>query len=68
MSLNRNERPMGTMRTIGTDLLEDKFARMTWFVTEFENNARRYYRFTELIVIDETLRIFYVSYKCLNES
>ena len=59
---------MRTLRTIVTDLLEDKFARMTWFVTDFENNARRYYRFTELIVKYETLLIFYVSYKCLNES
>ena len=68
MSLNRNEWPMRTLRTIVTDLLEDKFARMTWFVTDFEKNAWRYYRFTELIVKDETLLIFYVSYKCLNES
>ena len=34
------------------------------FLTEFAKNARKYYRDTEFVVIDETLRNFYASYNC----
>ena len=49
---------------VRADFLEDKFARMRWFLTKFFKNAWKYYRHTEFVVIDETLRNFYASYNC----
>ena len=40
------------------------FARMRWFLTDFEKSARKYYQHTEFVVIDETLRNFYAAYNC----
>ena len=57
MSLNRYEWLMRTMTL-------HRFARMRWFLTEFEKGARKYYQHTEFVVIDETLRNFYASYNC----
>ena len=37
---------------------------MRWFLKEFENNARRYYRHTEFVVTNGNLRNFYASYNC----
>ena len=37
---------------------------MRWFLKEFEKNARKYYRATKFVVIDETLRNFYASNNC----
>ena len=50
--------------TIRADFLEDKFARMRWFLTEFEKNVRKYYWHAEFVLIDEPLRNFYASYNC----
>ena len=48
--------------TVRADFLEDRFARMTWFLTEFLKNAQKYYWHTEFVVLDETLRNFYAKY------
>ena len=32
-------------------------------MAQFENSARRYYRHTEFVIINETLQNFYASYK-----
>ena len=45
--------------TVRADFLEYRFARMKWFLTEFEKNARKYYRHTEFLVKDKTLRNIY---------
>ena len=37
---------------------------MRSFLTEFEKNAWKYYRNTEFVVMDKTLRNIYVSYNC----
>ena len=50
--------------TIRDDFLEDRFPRMRWFLTEFEKNVWKYYRHTEFVVINETLRNFYAFYNC----
>ena len=44
--------------TVSADFLDDRFACMKWFLTEFENNARKCYRHTEFV------RNFYASYSC----
>ena len=69
MLLNRYECLMRTITfhdhdTVRANFLEDSFAHMRWFLTEFEKNARKYYWHTEFVVIDETLRNFYTSYNC----
>ena len=33
-------------------------------MTEFENNARKYYRHTDFVVIDQNLNKLYASYNC----
>ena len=48
--------------TVRADFLDDRFARMRWFLTEFENHARKYYRHTEFAAIGETLQNFYASH------
>ena len=50
--------------TVTADFLHDRFARMRWFLTKFQNNPRKYYRHIEFVVIDETLQNFYASYNC----
>ena len=45
-------------KTVRTDFL--RFTSMRWFVTEFKNNSRNYYRYTEFC-INETLCNFYAS-------
>ena len=50
--------------TVRADFLENKFSRMRWFFTECEKNARKYYRHTEFVVIDETLRNLHTLYNC----
>ena len=69
MSLNRFKRLERTRtfydhNTVRVDFLEDRFARMRSFLTEFEKNVWKYYRNTEFVVMDKTLRNFYVSYNC----
>lgn len=51
-------------KTFNIDFLEDRFDCMRLFVTESENNARKYYCHKEFVVIDETLRNFYTSRNC----
>ena len=50
--------------TVRGDFLEDRFARMRWFLIEFEKNAWKCYWHTEYVVINESLRNFYTSYNC----
>ena len=69
MSLNRYEWLMRRKifhgnNTVRDYFLEDRFARMRWFLTEFEKNALKYYQHTEFVVIDETLRNFYALHSC----
>ena len=49
---------------IRREFMNDKFAKMRWLVTKFEENARKHYRHTPLVCIDETLRNYYGTYKC----
>ena len=68
MSLERYEWLMRTItfhdhKAIRTDFLKNRFARMRWFVSEF-NNTRKYYRHTEFVAIDEILRSFYTLCNC----
>ena len=59
-------------KKIRIDFLENRFAAMRWFQTEFKNNARQCYRYTLLllhvivIIIDETLRNFYALPLCFS--
>ena len=48
--------PFDDHSTANGGFLEDRFARMRWFLTEFEKNVWKYYWHTEFVVIDETLR------------
>ena len=69
MLLNRYEWLIKTItfrdhNTVRADFFQGRFAHMRWFLTEFEKYARKYYRHTEFVVIDETLRNFYALYSC----
>lgn len=69
MSLNRYEWLTRKItyhehKTIRTNFLDNKFVRMRWFGTKFENNVRKYYRHTEFVVIDKNLNNFYAFYNC----
>ena len=50
--------------TVRADVLEDRLARMRWYLAEFEKYARKYYRYTEFVVIDITLTNFCTLYNC----
>ena len=41
------------------DLVEDRFARMRWFVTKYGQSAQKYYPHTEFVIMYETLQNFY---------
>ena len=45
------------------NIVEDPYAKMRWFIDHFETNARRHYKHTELVCLDETLRNFF-SHEC----
>ena len=60
ISLNRYEWLKRTITfhdhsTLRTDFLDDRFVCMRCFLKKIENNARKYYRDTEVVVTDETL-------------
>ena len=69
MSLNGYELLMRAItfyniNTVRADFLEDRFPRIRWFLTTFYGKCAEVLPTTKFVVIDETLRNFYVSYNC----
>ena len=45
--------------TIRSEIITDAYAKVRWLLDTFETNARKYYKHTELVTLDETLRNFF---------
>ena len=45
--------------TLRRDIITDAYAKVRWILDRFERNARLYYKHTELVCLDETLRNFF---------